>query len=316
MTRARDVANIDGLLTTTGDTYYASAASTPARLGIGSTGQLLTVAGGVPTWATLSSSSVNSNKIINGNFAINQRNYVSAANLSSGSYGLDRWKSNYTNTTLTFTPAVNGQSVTINQNGVIRQIVENVVISSGNHTLSWEGTATGRVYNSGGSAPSYAASPITVNLDGLADVIVEFTATGGTKTLSKVKLEEGSSATAFVLAGLTAAGELLACYRYFYALTGSYQVYPASVSGTTNAFGVVFFPVTMRTNATMSLAQTGWAVMTGGGGGSTLTTTAMGTNDGNTQTMSLFATVSSGLTNGQGTILKLISGTNTASAEL
>ena len=52
MTRARDVANIDGLLTTTGDTYYASAAGTPARLGIGSTGQVATVAGGVPTWAT------------------------------------------------------------------------------------------------------------------------------------------------------------------------------------------------------------------------------------------------------------------------
>ena len=52
MTRARDVANIDGLLTTTGDTYYASAAGTPARLGIGSTGQVVTVAGGVPTWAT------------------------------------------------------------------------------------------------------------------------------------------------------------------------------------------------------------------------------------------------------------------------
>ena len=52
MTRARDVANIDGLLTTTGDTYYASAAGTPARLGIGSTSQVLTVAAGVPTWAT------------------------------------------------------------------------------------------------------------------------------------------------------------------------------------------------------------------------------------------------------------------------
>lgn len=52
MTRSRDVANIDGLLTTTGDTFYASAAATPARLGIGSTGQVMTVAGGVPSWAT------------------------------------------------------------------------------------------------------------------------------------------------------------------------------------------------------------------------------------------------------------------------
>lgn len=52
MTRARDVANIDGILTTTGDMFVASAAATPARLGIGSTGQVLTVAGGVPSWAS------------------------------------------------------------------------------------------------------------------------------------------------------------------------------------------------------------------------------------------------------------------------
>jgi len=58
MTRARDVANIDGLLTTTGDTYYASAAGTPARLGIGTTGQVLNVSGGVPAWATPTSGSM------------------------------------------------------------------------------------------------------------------------------------------------------------------------------------------------------------------------------------------------------------------
>jgi hypothetical protein len=42
----------DSLLTTTGDTIYASGANTPARLGIGTTGQVLTVASGVPSWAT------------------------------------------------------------------------------------------------------------------------------------------------------------------------------------------------------------------------------------------------------------------------
>jgi hypothetical protein len=40
----------NALLTTTGDTIYASGASTPARLGIGTTGQVLTVNGGVPSW--------------------------------------------------------------------------------------------------------------------------------------------------------------------------------------------------------------------------------------------------------------------------
>ena len=39
-------------LTTTGDIIYASAANTPARLGIGTTGQVLNVASGLPAWAT------------------------------------------------------------------------------------------------------------------------------------------------------------------------------------------------------------------------------------------------------------------------
>jgi hypothetical protein len=38
--------------TTTGDIIYASGANTPARLGIGSTDQVLKVSGGVPTWST------------------------------------------------------------------------------------------------------------------------------------------------------------------------------------------------------------------------------------------------------------------------
>lgn len=324
MTKARDLANnAEGtkpkVIDAAGDLLYGTGSDAASRLAIGTAGQVLQVNSGetAPEWVTPAvAGGANPNKIINGNFAINQRNYVSGTNLSSGSYGLDRWKSNYTNTTLTFTASPNGQTVTINQDGVIRQIIERVVVPSGTYTLSFGGTATGRVYNSGGTPPSYAASPITVTLDGSANVIVEFTATGGTKTLSNVKFEEGSNATPFVLAGLTAAGELLACYRYFYALDGEYQVYPASAHSTTTAYGQVIFPVTMRANATMTLAATGWAVMGGGGGGSTNTTTAMSTSDGNKQTMALFATVASGLTQNAGTVMKLISGVNTASAEL
>ena len=47
-----DAKTAKATLTTTGDIYYASAANTPARLGIGSSAQVLTVASGVPTWAT------------------------------------------------------------------------------------------------------------------------------------------------------------------------------------------------------------------------------------------------------------------------
>jgi hypothetical protein len=46
-----DSAGMTNPMTTTGDTIYSSSGSTPARLGIGSTGQVLTVAGGVPSWA-------------------------------------------------------------------------------------------------------------------------------------------------------------------------------------------------------------------------------------------------------------------------
>jgi len=46
-----DAKTAKSTLTTTGDIYYASAANTPARLGIGSTGNVLTVASGIPSWA-------------------------------------------------------------------------------------------------------------------------------------------------------------------------------------------------------------------------------------------------------------------------
>jgi hypothetical protein len=51
-TRAQKTAQNLSTLTTAGDIAYASAAGTPARLGIGSSAQVLTVASGVPSWAT------------------------------------------------------------------------------------------------------------------------------------------------------------------------------------------------------------------------------------------------------------------------
>ena len=45
-------------MTTTGDILYEASPTTAARLGIGSTGQVLTVAGGIPSWATPTGSNV------------------------------------------------------------------------------------------------------------------------------------------------------------------------------------------------------------------------------------------------------------------
>ena len=197
------------------------------------------------------------NKIINGDFRINQRAYVSAANLASGAYGFDRWKSNFTNTTLTFTSAPQGQSLTINSGGGIEQVIERSNMPAGTYILTWTGTATGRVYNTGATPPSYAASPITVTLDGTANVEVEFTASGGTATLQNVQLEAGSKASAFERRPIGT--ELALCQRYYEksynletapgtaTITGATFVYLAGPSGITNGGATVPFKVAKRT---------------------------------------------------------------------
>jgi hypothetical protein len=152
------------------------------------------------------------NRIINGAFVINQRGYTSGTNLASGSYGFDRWKSGFTNTALTFTAGSQSTTVTISTSGVLQQIVERENIPAGTYVLSWSGTATGRVYNSGATPPSYAASPVTVTLDGSANVVVEFTASGGTKTLGTVQLEAGTVFSPFEYRLRTQ--EIALCQRY------------------------------------------------------------------------------------------------------
>ena len=205
-------------------------------------------------WTNLVSASGSGNVIINGAFEINQRAYVSAANLASGAYGFDRWKSTFTNTTLTYTSAPQGQEVTISSGGSIEQIVERANLPAGTYTLSWTGTATGRVYNTGATPPSYAASPITVTLDGSANVEVEFTAAGGTRTLSKVQLEAGSSATAFRRNGDSVQAELAACQRYYVRMSSSTSGYlelGQAVGRTSTTADMSYpLPVTMRVTPT------------------------------------------------------------------
>ena len=159
------------------------------------------------------------NRIINGGFLINQRYYASGGALAFGSYGFDRWKSGYSNTTLTFTAGAQATTVTISSSGVLQQIIERANVPAGTYVLSWSGTATGRVYNSGGTPPSYAASPVTVTLDGSANVVVEFTASGGTRTLGTVQLELGTinSPYEYRLAG----DELWLSQRYYYRVSAN-----------------------------------------------------------------------------------------------
>jgi hypothetical protein len=93
------------LTTTTGDIIYASAANTPARLGIGSTGQVLKVSGGIPSWGA------DSGKVIQTVYA----SYAVSTTTSSNAYS-------DTGLTATITPtsASNKIIVFATQNGVTK----------------------------------------------------------------------------------------------------------------------------------------------------------------------------------------------------
>jgi len=96
-----------------GDLIGATAADTPARLAVGTNGQVLTAdstAGTGLAWATPSSGSLQvagKNAVINGDFLINQRAFTS--NTTTLAYNFDRWLQqnsggSFTVTPQTFTP--------------------------------------------------------------------------------------------------------------------------------------------------------------------------------------------------------------------
>lgn len=251
------------------------------------------------------------NRIINGAFVINQRAYTSGTNLASGSYGFDRWKSGYTNTSLTFTAGSQSTTVTISASGVIQQIIERENVPAGDYTLSWAGTATARVYNSGGTPPAYAASPVLVTLDGAANVVVEFTASGGTKTLGTVQLEAGTVFSPFEyrLRG----DELAICQRYYQRITtttGDNAFASGVFLSTTQPLGSFVFPV-MRTSPTFSFNGT-FDVVTAG-----VAPAVTGLSAGNiTPSTAQFGGTTSGAVNGGGCVYRMDSGYFDLSAEL
>jgi hypothetical protein len=91
MTRARDVANIDGILTTKGDIYAATAASTPARLGVGANGETIVADSSTSTGLRYNPQNALVNPVINGGFDIAQRGTSVSIGAAANGYTLDRW---------------------------------------------------------------------------------------------------------------------------------------------------------------------------------------------------------------------------------
>jgi len=143
------------------------------------------------------------NKIINGDFAVNQRQVSGTVSLSSGEYGHDRFKGGSSGATYTFATSENVTTITITA-GTLQQVIEGNNLQSGTHTLSWTGTAQGKI-----DSGSFAATGVTGTATGGTNLTVEF----NTGTVTKVQFEPGSIATPFEY--LLYTDQLDLCHRYY-----------------------------------------------------------------------------------------------------
>jgi hypothetical protein len=149
--------------------------------------------------------------IINGNFLVNQRVYVSNATLAAGVYGHDRWKAGASGGDYTFTQLPSSTTITIKTGKSLIQVVEDKNVVGGHYTLSWTGTAQARFgINSATPSGAYAASPITITTQTAGTVMsVEF----NEGTLGKVGICSGDVALPFMPKSFD--DELRACQRYY-----------------------------------------------------------------------------------------------------
>ena len=187
------------------------------------------------------------NAIINGNFGINQRGVSGTVTLAAGVYGHDRWKAGASGCTYTFATVDNVTTLTISAGSLI-QVIEGLNLQSGTYTLSWTGTAQGKI-----GAGSYGASGITGTAVGGTNLNIEF----GTGTVSLVQLEKGSTATPFEFRSI---GQELALAQRYYWRSGNgglFSTLGSSVvvgSSTINGFSVKT-PVTMRASPTSTVSN-------------------------------------------------------------
>jgi len=200
-----------------------------------STTQTIISAGGNPSALVIENggivSGIGKNKIINGNFAINQRGVSGTVVLAAGAYGHDRFKAGAAGCTYTFATLENITTITISAGSLI-QVIEGLNLFSGNVVLSWTGTAQGKI-----GAGAYGNSGVTGTAVGGTNLSVEF----NTGTLSLVQLETGSYKSAFEHRPYGM--ELSLCQRYF-VFMGDVQAIDGYRTYTNN----IFFPVSMRTN--------------------------------------------------------------------
>lgn len=127
------------------------------------------------------------NKLINGNFSVNQLVVSGTVVLAAGAYGHDCWKAGAAGCTYTFSTVEGITTITISAGSLIN-VLDGDNLTTGTFTLSWGGTAQGKI-----GAGAYSSSGVTDSVVGGANLNVEF----GTGTLKLVQFEPGSKATPY-----------------------------------------------------------------------------------------------------------------------
>lgn len=171
------------------------------------------------------------NKIINGNFPVNQRVVSGTVVLAAGEYGHDRWKAGSGGCTYTFNTVENVTTITISS-GTLMQVIEGNNLMSGQHVLSWQGTAQGRV-----DSGSYGNSGLVLGTAvGGTNQTIEF----GTGTLSLVQYEPGTVPTSFEFLPECKVVEF--CERYYERLGNSVsnEIYVVQYAAAGNGFATSF----------------------------------------------------------------------------
>lgn len=196
------------------------------------------------------------NLLIDAGFTINQRGYVSAATLASGSYGHDRWKAGASGGNYTFTQLASSTTITIASGKSLIQVVEDKNVNGTSFVLSWTGTAQARyAVNSATPSGSYATSPILITGQTVGTTMsVEF----NTGTLTNPQLELGSTATSFDYRDY--GRELIMCQRYYEkqsaTSTGLYTGFATgSATSTTTCQSYIKYTVSKRSAPVLTVSN-------------------------------------------------------------
>lgn len=249
--------------------------------------------------------------IINGNFVVNQRVYVSNATLASGAYGHDRWKAGAGGGDYTFTQLASSTLITIKANKTLIQVIEDKNVIGGTYTLSWEGTSQARFgIDSATPSGAYAVSPITITTQTAGTVMsVEFNA----GTLGKVQLNVGNVALPFQPKSFDE--ELRACKIYHCAIPVYHVIRSSTV--TTNTLTFDFnIPNEMRTIPTLTSGAYGtdWKILAiDGATDLSFTSIALSSNSTSKRVTFVATKTSHAVTDG---VLFIISNNFTLNAEL